>query len=225
VKIHTLISHIFYAACTTSSYTDGGDVLAVNGTEVLVDTNERGSVETEERKTQPDDVHTPPAVWVPAVSPAVKREETPEPPAEKIEQVSPPVVAIPQFSSELSFACVLIPRFSDHYLAGDIVDCLREWMKQVCISYGWRLDSISVRPGYLQWVMQVPLNANPAQFMRVIRRFTSERIFEDFPRFKQKNVSGEFWAPGNFVAPAQQLQTPEQVNEFILQTRRNQGIL
>jgi REP element-mobilizing transposase RayT len=97
-------------------------------------------------------------------------------------------------------------------------------MKQACISYGWRLDTIAIRPGYMQWVMHVPMNSNPAQFMRLIRRYTSEQIFEDFPRFKQKNISGEFWAPGNFVLPGTQLQTPEQVNKFILQTRTHQGI-
>jgi REP element-mobilizing transposase RayT len=76
----------------------------------------------------------------------------------------------------------------------------------------------------MQWVMQVPLSANPAKFMRLIRQHTSEKIFEDFPRFKNKNISGEFWAPGNFVVPGNQLQTPDQVNEFILQTRRLQGL-
>lgn len=130
-----------------------------------------------------------------------------------------------QASSELTYVCLLIPRFSDHYLVGDITEALVEWMKQVCISYGWRLDAISVRPGYLQWIMIVPLNANPAQFMRLIRQHTSEKIFDEFPRYKQKNLSGQFWAPGNFVVAGNQLQTPEIVNAFILQTRRHQGIV
>jgi REP element-mobilizing transposase RayT len=128
-------------------------------------------------------------------------------------------------SSELSFACLLIPRFSDHHLVGDITEDLVEWMKQICISYGWRLDAIAVRPGYLQWVMIVPLNANPAQFLRIIRQHTSQKIFEDYPRFRRLNISGQFWAPGNFVVVANQLQTPETINNFMLQTRRQQGIV
>lgn len=186
--------------------------------------NERGSVETEEQKREQDEARTTPPIWVPAVGPDVKREEAPKHSIEDV-NVAAPVESVPQTSSDLSFACVLVPRFSDHYLMGDIVDSLRDWMQQVCVSYSWRLESISMRPGYMQWVMRVPLNANPAQFMRLIRRYTSEKIFEDFPRFKQKNISGEFWAPGNFVVPGNQLQTPEQVNEFILQTRRLQGIV
>ena len=73
--------------------------------------------------------------------------------------------------------------------------------------------------------MRVPLTANPAHFMKLIRRHTSEKIFEDFPRFKQKNLSGEFWAPGNYVIAGTQLQTSENVNALILQTRRQQGLV
>ena len=185
-------------------------------------TNSESPVETEPLQEQKE-TRTPPPVWTTAPNPKVTQEQVQHPLIEETNQAAP-MESVQQFSSELSFACLLIPRFSDHYLAGDITEALVEWMKQVCISYGWRLDAISIRPGYLQWVMSVPLNANPAHFMRLIRRHTSERIFEDFPRFKQKNVSGEFWAPGNCVVPGSQLQTVEQVNEFILQTRRYQGI-
>ncbi len=182
-------------------------------------------VDTEEKRDQKE-VRPAPPVWVPAPAPDVNQEEQHVQSVRETDDVAlVPQESVAQYATQLSFACVLIPRFSDHFLVGDIVDSLRDWMKQACISYGWRLDAIGIRPGYLQWVMTVPLNANPAQFMRLIRRYTSEKIFEDFPRFRQKNVSGEFWAPGNFVVPGNRLQTPEQVNEFILQTRRQQGIV
>jgi len=188
-----------------------------------VNTNKALSVETEQAQREQKEAPTTPPVWVSAPGPNV----------EKVEQIlsreeSVPVETSetsPQYSSELSFVCLLIPRFSDHYLVGDITESMVEWMKQICISYSWRLDAISVRPGYLEWVMRVPLTANPAHFMKLIRRHTSEKIFEDFPRFKQKNLSSEFWAPGNFVISGTQLQTAENINALILQTRRHQGIV
>jgi REP element-mobilizing transposase RayT len=189
-----------------------------------VNTNKSSSVETEEIKRDTVEApHASPMIWMPTVVPDVRQDEPQKSVPEQPDTMAPQA-ATPQLSSELSFSCILIPRFSDHYLVGDIVDWLEKWMKQVCISYGWRLDTLAIRPGYIQWVMHVPMNSNPAQFMRLIRRSTSEKIFEDFPRFKQQNVSGEFWAPGNYVLPGSQLQTPEQVNAFILQTRRHQGI-
>ncbi len=132
--------------------------------------------------------------------------------------------SIPQISTELAYSCLLIPRFSDHYLTGDVTRDLETWMKEVCISYGWRLDAITIRPGYIQWGMTVPLTANPAQFMKFIRQQTSQKIFEDYPRFSRKNVSPDFWAPGFSVMPGNRPQSAEDINSFILQIRRQQGI-
>ena len=183
-----------------------------------MNTDKDASVETEQAQREQKETRTAPPIWMPAPSPNVERAEQ-TPPTVETGEVGP------QYSSELSFVCLLIPRFSDHYLVGDITESLVEWMKQICISYGWRLDAIAVRPGYFHWVMRVPLTANPAHFMRLIRRHTSEKIFDDFPRFKQKNLSGEFWAPGNFVISGTQLQTAENINALILQTRRHQGLV
>ena len=186
-------------------------------------TDPKSDVETEQLQRQQKEVQTTPQISGPAVPPDMKRGEQVSPFAGDAESVHPESVV--QNFTELSYVCLLIPRFSDHYLIGDITEELVEWMKQICISYGWRLDAIAVRPGYVQWVMNVPLNANPAQFMRIIRQQTSQKIFDDFPRFKQKNISGQFWAPGNFVVAGTELQTPETINSFILQTRRHQGIV
>jgi len=185
------------------------------------------SASTETQQEQREQKETPPTspidTHVPA--PETKQEEARAPVAStpKVDELVE-TEAAPQYTGNLSYSCLLIPRFSDHYLSGDITEYLVEWMKEICVSYGWRLDAIAVRPGYMQWVMTVPLNANPAQFMRIARRHTSGKIFDEFPRYKQKNLSGAFWAPGNFVMPGNQIQTPETVNNFILQTRRHQGI-
>jgi REP element-mobilizing transposase RayT len=134
------------------------------------------------------------------------------------------VETLPQISTELTFSCLLIPRFSDHYLAGDITKDLEVWMKEVCISYGWRPGSITIRPGYMQWAMSVPLTANPAQFMKIIRQQTSLKIFEDYPRFSRKNISHDFWAPGFSIVYGEKPQSADDINNFILQIRRQQGI-
>lgn len=188
-----------------------------------MNTDKSSSVETEQIQREQKEAPPTPPIWVPVPAPKVERVEQTPPMVESV--ATDMGEASPQYSSELSFVCLLIPRFSDHYLVGDITESLVEWMKQVCISYGWRLEAISIRPGYLQWVMRVPLTANPAHFMRLIRRHLSEKVFEDFPRFKQKNLSGEFWAPGNYVISGTQLQTTEDINALILQTRRHQGLV
>ena len=125
---------------------------------------------------------------------------------------------------DLSYACLLIPRFGNHYLSGDLVDYLYGWMHDACISFSWRLESLDIQTAYVQWLLSVPAAVPPAHFIRILRHHTSSRIFEEFPRFKKENISGDFWAPGHLVIVGRRLHSPEMISEFIKLTRQQQGM-
>jgi putative transposase len=125
---------------------------------------------------------------------------------------------------DLSYACLLIPRFSSHYLIGDIAEDLHEWMRQICVSFDWRLESILVRPEYMQWVIYVPAATPPSRCIRTVREQTSKLILEDFPHIKRENLSKDFWAPGYGVLLGPTPYPPDMINEFIRLTRQQQGI-
>lgn len=123
----------------------------------------------------------------------------------------------------LTYACLLVPRFSSHYLTGDLSERLSEWLPQICIAFGWRLEYLAVRPEYVQWVVNVPPAASPGYLMRIMRQQTSEKIFAEFPRLKKENPSGDFWAPGYLIMGGAQPHPPQLVKEYIKQTRQRQG--
>ncbi|HET9589718.1 MAG TPA: IS200/IS605 family transposase [Anaerolineales bacterium] len=123
----------------------------------------------------------------------------------------------------LTYACLLVPRFSSHYLTGDISDRLSEWLPQICIAFGWRLEYLAVRPEYVQWVVNVPPATSPGYLMRIVRQQTSERIFSEFTRMKKENPSGDFWAPGYLIMGGTQPHPPQLVKDYIKQTRTRQG--
>ena len=123
----------------------------------------------------------------------------------------------------LTYACLLVPRFTSHYLTGDVSDRLSEWLPDICISRGWRLEYLAVRPEYMQWVCNVPPSDSPGFLMRIVRTQTSEKIFEEFPRFKKENPSGDFWAPGYLIMGGTQPHPPQLVKDYIKQTRERQG--
>ena len=124
----------------------------------------------------------------------------------------------------LTYACLLVPRFSSHYLTGDLSDRLGEWLPNICIAFGWRLEFLAVRPEYLQWVVNVQPNTSPGHLMRIMRQQTSEKIFGDFPRMKRENPSGDFWAPGYLIMGGSQPHPPQLVRDYIRQTRQRQGL-
>jgi REP element-mobilizing transposase RayT/DNA-binding response OmpR family regulator len=123
----------------------------------------------------------------------------------------------------LTYACLLVPRFSTHYLTGDIADRLSEWLPQICIAFGWRLEYLAVRPEYVQWVLNVPPATSPGYLMRIVRQQTSEKIFTEFARMRKENPSGDFWAPGYLIMGGSQPHPPQLVKDYIKQTRTRQG--
>lgn len=124
----------------------------------------------------------------------------------------------------LTYACLLVPRFTSHYLTGDIADRISEWLPHICVSFGWRLEHLAVRPEYLQWVVNVPPAASPGYLMRVMRQQTSDKVFNEFPRLKKENPSGDFWAPGYLIMGGTQPHPPQLVKDYIKQIRTRQGI-
>jgi REP element-mobilizing transposase RayT len=134
-----------------------------------------------------------------------------------LEPVSPALYYLP-------YACLLIPRFPKHYLTGDLATHLSAWLPQICIAYSWRLEYLSVRPEYLQWVANAPPNISPENLIRLTRRQTSERIFENLPQMKHENPSGDFWAPGYLIMAGPQPQPARLVQDYIKRTRQHQGI-
>ena len=126
--------------------------------------------------------------------------------------------------AQLNYACLLVPRFTAHYMTGDLADHMSEWMPNICIAFGWRLEFLAVRPDYLQWVVNVTPNTSPGYLMRIMRQQTSEKIFSEFPRLKRDNPSGDFWAPGYLIMGGLQPHPPQLVKDYIRQTRQRQGI-
>lgn len=123
----------------------------------------------------------------------------------------------------LTYACLLVPRFSSHFLTGDLSERMDEWLPHICVAFGWRLEFLAIRPEYLQWVVNVQPNSSPGYLMRIVRQQTSEKIFSEFPRFKKENPSGDFWAPGYLIMGGTQPHPPQLVRDYIRQTRQRQG--
>lgn len=123
----------------------------------------------------------------------------------------------------LGYACVLVPRLPQHHLIGELATRLSEWMVHLCLAFDWRLEHLSVRPDYLQWVVSVSPDVAPAYVIQLIRQHASQRIFAEFPSLARENPSGDFWAPGYMVLSGLQPPAVPLMQEFVRQIRQRQG--
>lgn len=126
---------------------------------------------------------------------------------------------------EMSYTCLLLPRFGSDYLSGDVAVCLEARLKRICASFEWNLEFISIEPSYLHWTIRVPPATSTAHIIQVIRDQTSLQLFADFPRFKRNSQPNDFWAPGYLIFWGSQPHPIAVIQRFILQTRQQQGIL
>lgn len=124
----------------------------------------------------------------------------------------------------ISYVCVIIPRFDTHFLQGDVVPFLQDWMRGIAVSYSWKLDWTDIQRQYLQWMLSVPVTVPPAQFIRAIRQHTSQKILSEFPHYTKENLSRDFWAPGHLISVGRRPHPLENINEYISITRRQQGL-
>ena len=135
-------------------------------------------------------------------------------------QIEPELAGV----SSLNYTSVLLPRFPEHFLIGELAEKLSQWVPQLCLAYGWRLERISVRPQYIQWTIQVSPAYSPRHLVRMLREETSKRVFTLRQDYAQENPSEDFWAPGYLMLSGYLPPTQQMLNDFIHQTRRRQGI-
>lgn len=139
---------------------------------------------------------------------------------QSIHQVEPMAPAL----SNLAYTCVLVPRLPSHILAAALAESLADWLPQICLSYGWRLNGLLIQPEYLQWTVQAAPAISPGNVVRLIRQQVSRKIFTEYPQFEAENPSGDFWAAGYLIISGFQPPSQQLVQDYIRQTRKRQGV-
>lgn len=125
----------------------------------------------------------------------------------------------------LTYSCLLIPRFTSHHLTRDRENLVSDCMKEIYTSYGWRLEFLEAKPDYLRWVASIPPTIALSEHIEIIRKETSKRLFDDFPPYKQENLSSDYWAPGYLIMGGKNTISDQLVMVYTKQSRQKYGLL
>jgi hypothetical protein len=63
-----------------------------------------------------------------------------------------------------------------------------------------------------------------AEVIRVIRQYTSEALFDEYPRLAKENPSGQFWATGYMAVHGRRLISSAMIARFLRYIRDRQGV-
>lgn len=121
-------------------------------------------------------------------------------------------------SLRLHYSCVLIPRNPQHYLVGELADRLSLVLPQAHLKHGWRVTGTSIRPQYMQWSADLPLETSPVEAISEIRELTSSCVLTNLPELKNSTGEEDFWAPGYLILSGNLPTPPSLIREFIQRT-------
>jgi REP element-mobilizing transposase RayT/CheY-like chemotaxis protein len=123
----------------------------------------------------------------------------------------------------LTYSCLLIPRFISHHLTKDRENLVINCMKEIYTSYGWRLESLEARPDHLRWVGSLPPTIALSEHIEIIRKETSKRLFDDYPPYKEENLSNDYWAPGYLILGGKDAISDQLIEAYAKQSRQRYG--
>jgi len=169
-----------------------------------------------------------PADWVPSMPrPAAHMpfldqiDVSPE--ARSTDGLEEPDGPLPEARYQLEFTAVLVPRFPDHKLTGELARDLTDWVTRLCVAWGWRADAIDIQPEYLCLTLTLTPEVAPSRAVHRLRQDLSDRILEAYPGVVADLPSGRFWARGYLLSAGTHV-SPEHIHAFLAETRRTQGL-
>ena len=131
---------------------------------------------------------------------------------------------LPSILTKPVYASALVPRIAQHYLTGELAERLGQWVPQLCLALGWSLESLRVRPDYMEWALRLPPTLSPGKMLRIIRERTSERVFLAYQKLRDENPSGNFWAPGFLIVSGVHTLPLPALRKYIIEMRQRQGV-
>lgn len=121
------------------------------------------------------------------------------------------------------YTCVLVPHPVRLSLSGKLAQALSQWITEICQSFGWQLENVAVYSQYLLWTVRLTPNVSPGNVVRLIRQYTAQRIFNQFPNVQYIVSGNDFWAPGYLIVRGSQPPAIGVLTEFIETAHRRQG--
>lgn len=128
-------------------------------------------------------------------------------------------------TNALQYHFVLITRFPEDTIDDSLASMIVRWAREISLSYGWRLNSIDIHGGILQWEATALASIAPGEIAQQMRTNLSQRIMRYFPHYRENNPGGDFWAPGFFVSSGDDKPVEAELKRFVENTRKNQGLI
>jgi putative transposase len=92
----------------------------------------------------------------------------------------------------LNYHIVLVTKYRNQVLIGDIETFVKERIGDICLQYGWELLELEVLPEHVHLFVSAPPKIAPSRIAATLKSILAVDVFRAFPTLKKRR----FWGSG-----------------------------
>jgi len=103
----------------------------------------------------------------------------------------------------LNYHIVLVTKYRNQVLIGDVETFVKERTRAICLEYGWELLELEVMPEHVHLFVSAPPKIAPLQIAATLKSILAVDVFRAFQTLKKRRFWGSgLWSSGTYYGSA-----------------------
>jgi hypothetical protein len=117
-----------------------------------------------------------------------------------------------------TYTVALIPGAENLYLQRPLAAVLSQTMNRLALAFNWTLESLTIRPTYMQWTLSMPATLPPEDMIRIVRKETTTELKKANPE-DLSSITDDYWFPQTMRAAGKDFVPSTHWQDFILRRK------
>ena len=100
---------------------------------------------------------------------------------------------------EAKYHLVWCPKYRKRVLVGEVRERVKQLFYQIAEQFEFEIDRCEVAEDHIHILLSFPPRYSIAKVVGIIKGISSSKVFEEYPKIKEKLWGGHLWEQGYFV--------------------------
>lgn len=115
----------------------------------------------------------------------------------------------------LNYHFVWLPKYRRDVLTGYVAEGAKEVFHEIAEQYEFKIEAMNMGEDHVHIFLSAPPRYSPARIANIMKSKSAKKLFEEFPRVKEKLWAGKFWARGYYVGSSGEDVTDDVIKRYI----------
>ncbi len=118
---------------------------------------------------------------------------------------------------EAQYHLVWCPKYRKRILIGDVAKRVKALFEEIAEHFDFEIDRCEVSEDHVHILLSFPPRYSVSRVVGILKSISGSRIFQEFPKVKEKLWGGHFWEQGYFFRTVGQHVTDDVIRKYIEQ--------